>query len=518
MPQGHGRERGPPSERSRLLFGNGNGSGNEGDEGQAESGSYGGVKLPTTRLYPPETPTRVDEGEEEEEEEEEESQRMAWSPNTHRRRLGPKYADAVWRAASTLGASILGTGLLSMPQAVKLSGVGPFVLVSMVAATAAHITGLLLARTVAHVHLEGEFQGDLTYAKLAAEVFGSWGEFVTLVSLFVQQTGACVGYVVVVGDVFTPLVRIATNSPFVPEWTVRFLFAWAVMFPLSIIARSVRSLGAVSFAAVVSIAVFSVTVMGNALVVATNPDYFRSQLVGGVAEDLDGPDWWPTSWERVVRGVPLVVFAYFAHFNVVPVKNNLRESLHHAVAVEAYDKASTRAFVFSTAVTVGIGLAGYYSFLSETRADILTNFPVTGTYVSPVMNFVRALYGVGLLLAFPVVLFELREISVYLLFGRDATEAEYWAVTFSVVALTSFLGCAVADIATVFAVVGSTSTPILSFCLPCAVYLWSGASSPSLASSSSPSSGDGAITRVLARVLLLAGLGLIPLGIVGSLK
>jgi amino acid permease len=434
---------------------------------------------------------------------------------------------AIHQATYTLGASILGTGLLSMPKAVELTGICIFLVLSLIASYGALLSAQYLLRTVRYLHTESFRRAsalrqeagvsELTFGTAAYKTFGIVGERVALVSLLVQQTGACICYIVVVGDVFTPLVQDVLGNDQVPAWAIRFMFAWSVMFPLSILTRNLSSLSWSSPGAVMSICLFGVAVIGNAMVVFTSPVYYRTAFEISHNRDDNHHEhhhhhhhsletnlsFYPDSTRNLLRGLPLVVFAYYMHFNVIPVKNAIRTMVQGDDVIEVFDIALYRSFIVSTLITVGIGLAGYYTFQHDTEPDILSNFPVINTYISPYMNIVRAFYGLGLLLAFPVVLFELREISLFLLFGTDITEERYIVLTFAVVAITSIIGCTVPDIAIIFTVVGSTSTPILSFILPSALYLKSGAAKEY---------GD----SFEAWLCLLCGMASIPLGIYGT--
>lgn len=79
--------------------------------------------------------------------------------------------------------------------------------------------------------------------------------------------------------------------------------------------------------------------------------------------------------------------------------------------------------------------------------------------------------------------------------------ATFVGVTLVLLAVTTTLGCLVSDLGAVFGLVGSTVTPLLSFVLPCLVYLRSGAAERY---------GHG----TLAGLILLWGALLIPLGVV----
>ena len=172
-------------------------------------------------------------------------------------------------------------------------------------------------------------------------------------------------------------------------------------------------------------------------------------------------------------------------------------------------------------MTCGLGLLSYLTFLNHADADILANFRVSGTYISSLMNVVRALYGTGLSLAFPIVLWEARENLKKIVFGlgagnqpgpsitpipsqggdgdysmldettssydEDQTQAimsnvaksetfkVHATLTLGLLFIIGMLGMVITNLEVVFGLVGSTCTPVISYILPALVYIKSGA-------------------------------------------
>ena len=232
------------------------------------------------------------------------------------------------------------------------------------------------------------------------------------------------------------------------------------------------------------------------------------------------------------------------HFNVLPVFKTLGEL--GSLAESTYATASKTSFLLSGTVTCSFGLFGYVTFLNETDADILNNFRVSGSYISSFLNVVRAMYGVGLMLAFPVVLWEARENIKKIIFGTEMSKQHASSTSYSPVAvedytlldetttsyddrsanqvivpvhsatrdsfrvhallsiglviLTSMIGAAVTNLEVVFGLVGSTCTPVIAYVLPALVYIKSGAAAKNQ-------------DEILPRLTLGVGLFLIPFGL-----
>jgi amino acid permease len=481
----------------------------------------------------------------------------------------PTKSSIIFRSAATLGASILGTGVLAQPHTVKETGIVLFILFSFIVVYSSHLTCIFLVRTCemlkSNQHRSsssnnnhsstttidptitssstgggGGFQAEYStledallannnstnnqpeeqsYANIVGQVIGKRGKTLTSLAMIIQQFGACVAYIVVIGDVFTPLIRHWSHHDDIAYWTIRVTVASCCILPLSLFVRELSSLKYTSACAVIAICVFGFTVMINSLEVVADTDK-RAELIG--------VDKWTESkhvhlWPKdsgMIRTIPHFVFAYFVHFNVMQTYNQVLKGLDSTAssseiinmsnekALTLYSMASGIAFMISGTITILIGICGYVTFLEEVDSDLLNNFRVQGTYISSVMNVVRALYGVGLILAFPIVQWEARA-NIFELIARyssphmssssssavsqhdtsyddlhemnnntsshEINRGVFYGVTILFVAFATLLGCVLSDLGMVFGLVGSTATPTLAFVIPCYVYVNTGA-------------------------------------------
>lgn len=390
-------------------------------------------------------------------------------------------SQAEWRACVNLLASILGTGLLVMPGACKITGMPTFMALSCMAAYACNLTACYLVRTVGYVAhptttvAPPDVEEDSTYAGLAFHVYGKRGAKAVEIGLVFQQFGACVGYIIVIGDIFHPLLQFYVGPAFtMSENVLRNLFLWGLMFPLTM---GVKNLGSLSFAsalAVGGIGLFCVAVIGNAtyIALASDGEVLREQL--GPPRDMVGPYWFPESPVAFLRSLPLVCFAYDMHFNAIPVHEDMKlDVLPPHSSVQAFGVASKRAFLLSFVVTTCMGLAGYETFLNFTHSDIMRNFQVSHTYLAPLMNLVRALFGLGLSLAFPMIVWELRQ--VLLILSGSSDPRNFNRLTVGIFVVTAVLVGMVENATTVFSLVGSTVTPTLDYIFPALLFIQSGA-------------------------------------------
>lgn len=408
-------------------------------------------------------------------------------------------------AAATLGATLLGTGVLAQPEACENLGVVLFILVTLLAASLSHLTAMMLAKTscflvqqrlqeqefedaIAEDEDDGEaevepFTKSLTYAEVASKVFGRRGKLLTMCAVTVMQIGCCVAYIVVIGDIFGPLANFWTSSH-VPKPAVLCAVAGLVILPLTVFVRKMSSFQYTSTFTVIVVVSCALTIIANSVFVlaSDSPDDRRIELIHEDDYldkiDLHGPYWFPKRWFDMLKSLSIVSFAYFMHFNVMPVLHTIMERDNDVRdALQAYNRASALSFCTAICCTGGVGVFGYLTFLNFTKSDVLLNFHVQGTYISSPFNAFKLLYGLALSFAYPIVIWEARE-NIKLM-GVAKEKREWFSVhaliSFVLVALTVAIGSVISDLGIVFGFIGSTCTPIIAYILPSAVYLRSGA-------------------------------------------
>lgn len=397
------------------------------------------------------------------------------------------------QAWATLGASLLGTGMLAQPKAGESIGIVLFVLLSLTAMLLGHTSSMMLCRASVFLNAQGVPKSTVKYSELVSLVFGRRGEMWTMWTLTVMQLGSCIGFIIVTRDVFTPLIDAWTNwSPTAEE--VVFSLSGCVVLPLSVFVRDLSSFRYTSTASIVIIFFFVLVVVTNAVYVvsSSDPNSKRMELIHDPQVVLSGPFLWPQG-VKALRAFSLVSFAYFMQYNVLPVLNTLK-TLGPVEGEACYLSASRRSFLLSGVITMLFGLFGYLTFLSTTESDILSNFLTSGTYISSFLNFVRAFYGMALLLTYPLVLWEARENVKSIWFGPGDAEPVtsqsnpktlfakesflvHALITCVLVLVTATVGSLVSDLSVVFGLIGSACTPVVGYALPAALYLKSGAAS-----------------------------------------
>mmetsp|Transcript_3971 Transcript_3971/g.7613 ORF Transcript_3971/g.7613 Transcript_3971/m.7613 type:complete len:253 (+) Transcript_3971:215-973(+) len=130
--------------------------------------------------------------------------------------------------------------------------------------------------------------------------------------------------------------------------------------------------------------------------------------------------------------------------------------------------------IFTCAVLyILVGISGYYIYGDATDADLLKDYYVSGTFISPYMDIVRAGFGFSFVLSYPLMAWEARESLHFLLWGPSVPHSTWrqFVLNVLVIAFTASLGIEVRGIDTVFGAIGSTTSPMIVFVLPAVFYI-----------------------------------------------
>jgi len=442
---------------------------------------------------------------------------------------GSSRSNALWRAGhgGFLGGSFLGTRLLhlSLMCAGALSdifqgwtpltsccyAVGSFfgglhqgallnALLTLAFAANTLLTDAALVQSAALFRAAPGGLVACTFEELAFRALGPRAYVCAAFCVVVGVFGALIGFLIVIGDVLEPVAQhlcgAGCASPFATRAFIIPAFALVVALPLSSL-RRLHSLAWPSvFAAVTVLGVGALVVArgaasgvaaGGGLVVATAAPPGAVAAAGAAAApfvlfrfDAVG----------ILLGIPISIFSLGHACQIIPTfcELGLREQRRFSLPVVA---TVATCFVLYCAT----GAFGYAAFRDSTRGDVLLNFPVGADAFA---DAAKALLGLHVVLAYPVLLFPGRESIKTLLLALSASSARGSPQTGGAAANASSssfssprlarLAAAVADspfmqsaalvlstcglavlcpeVATIFGLVGSTAATVEIFIVP----------------------------------------------------
>jgi sodium-coupled neutral amino acid transporter 10 len=187
--------------------------------------------------------------------------------------------------------------------------------------------------------------------------------------------------------------------------------------------------------------------------------------------------------------LPIIVFAFASQQALFPIFNELRARdippRHSEAAVQ---RIVAWSLALTAAVYLACGLLSYLAVGARVESNLLSSLPASATTTA-----LSAVFGVGVLLSYPVILFPCRISLDRLLFpsAPSHTRPRFVAETLGVLAVVLAIALAIPDLGAVLGLFGSLSSTCIGFVLPSLFFL---SSSDRLAS-----------RRALAWLLLVGG-------------
>jgi len=402
-------------------------------------------------------------------------------------------ASSVFNLTNT----ILGSGTLAVAYACYQSGWVTFVILMVIMAILSHIAVVLIFKTVKILNFRAG--QTITYGILGKELYGRAGELVAEWSVTLQQLGACIGYVVIIGEVFDPIVSLADPNQdfYVSEWFVQLIIVMFIIFPLCLL-RNMNALKFTSLVAIVCIllaaltlAIYGFTPSLNSPVEAEDATFGTDSDAGSCGEIRAGP-----SGLTVLAALPVFSFSFLCHQNTFPIYEELKNA-----TVKRMSIISALSMVLAVVTYLLAGVGGYFAFADGTLDDIFLNFNTTpgdgnGTAHSGladgcktagamayIMDVVRVGFGIALVFSYPVVVYEARRNLGFLCCSKRMNPQTHslgvvdnFILNLCIVGGTAAVGIGV-GIATesalsyVIDLVGSTCSPTMVFILPALFFL-----------------------------------------------
>lgn len=383
----------------------------------------------------------------------------------------------------TLSNCILGASTLAMAFAVSKAGLVLFpILLALVGGAAAFSINLLCKSAV--------ITARRTYEDVAQCAIGKLGFYITNICVIIQQLGAAIAYIKIVGEVMKPLLSRFTGAlGDVSLWQVA--ITALIMFPLCML-RRMDSLRFSSFASLAFIAAFVLLVLvDSGHVINQGLDTSELTYWGSLSDALEA--------------VPLIAFAFVCHMNVFPVFQELRNPSEARMTRVGVISCGVCFFVYIIA-----GTFGYLAFQQRLHGDLIQSYDDGHIYVSTeIVDVFQFGIGLALTFAFPVVSFELRHSLDSIVFGhRKFTWARHTALNVVMVGTALIVAIEVPQVTKVFGVTGATTSALVVFVLPPLYYLYNETQTTLRQS----------LVKKLALVEMVAGLILMPVCLVVTLS
>jgi len=265
----------------------------------------------------------------------------------------------------TLTTTALGGGVLSVAFVMNICGIALGCLILALGALLAYIGMAALMEMSTKT-------GCSSYAALFSHCAGPRAGPTLDAMLFVYGNGACVGYMVFIGDFVPPILAVLFPEE---EWaketqgssrTCAILIAAALLVPMMLPSdlSKLKFLQPVSIMALVYMSVVVALKCPHSFIANDDRSTFGDvRLI--------------TFSSHFFEAFSLCVFAFNCHLNVVPIADQLNRPTSDRLR-----KISARVNIFQWLFYSLIGVTGYLSFLDKTQSDILINYDAKDPFVA----------------------------------------------------------------------------------------------------------------------------------------
>lgn len=386
--------------------------------------------------------------------------------------------------------AIMGSGILALPSVMAENGLVQYICLQVII--------MLIVDFSLHLLVRSSLARNVySYEKLGIEAFGERGRVLVSLTIIVQNTGAILSYMIVVGDLAPVL--LSSFLPDSPDGERRALLMAIFVLGLSLPLACLPKLGLLGYSSF-----FCFCVMLN-LCILTAVEHAKlcgaSEDDGNGTSSLDLLSWQQTSMAEadaappsapdageicpaielakpglgIARALPTLCFSFVCHTAFLPVLDEL-------TAADKIGRTRRPGWRIATVGHCAITLAGclymwaavfgYLTFGEHVKGDLWLSYADVAPG-DPYVTAIRTAFLLGIICTIPLIFFPMRKTVTMLFWGADAPFSWPRHLLLTVCILPCYLGVAilVPSIKRVFSVVGASSSVMLVFLLPSSIFL-----------------------------------------------
>jgi len=268
----------------------------------------------------------------------------------------------LFAATFNMVATIIGGGILSIPLSLQKTGLILGTILMIVAAITTAFSLYILCSC-------SRRSGASSYGGVARVAFGPGLELFTTLLLFVFLIFVIIGYMVLVKNIWTPIVialmqnihlESDENAINVKQLENIVLLVIIVLVSPFLLKQDLHALRHNCYVGFVSTAILSAAILYRAyeLNVIEDPNLFQSNVL-----------WFTNSFADALFAYPIITLAFLCSFNVISVHGALVNPTRERV-----QQLINYAVFASFGMTYLFGLAGYLYAYNDTQGNILLNF------------------------------------------------------------------------------------------------------------------------------------------------
>jgi len=351
---------------------------------------------------------------------------------------------SVWGSVFNLCNSAIGAGILALPYAVQQTGVVLGLICMFVMCLTLAFTNKILVWT-ARLNPAAK-----SYEKLVKDVFGNKASYLTTFSVILTTFGACAGFLVIIGDVLPPLVKLViTNSKY--DWLSHRIVVTGVCSIIGILPlASLKNFNSLRFSSTLAIISVSFTVFVI---------LFRSAQTFPLSEEIKEKVSLFKYSMGIFDALPLISFAFGCHMQMIPIFGELKDN-HVPRRINTVIASTSMTCILLYSITATFG---YLQFPTSKEGNILKNYSDTDVLV----NVARALLCFVIVCHYPPSNYCCRAALDYLFIGNPKpSTARRLTWTFIIWGFAFIVAILVPKIDVVFGLIGATANSLIVFIFP----------------------------------------------------
>jgi amino acid permease len=331
-------------------------------------------------------------------------------------------------------------GTLTLPYAFASGGILVSLALVILSALTSAISMLYLVKSR---RLCRDFGVDAsTYDAVARHAFGKKAEFLMSLLLFFLTFLAVVAYLILLGDLLTPLAVVAGAPRPISDRTFVIGAAALLILPVALF-RSLTAMRHTSALSALAVAFLLLVVTFRS---ASTPPAARPPVALANAD------------MRLFFALSLIGLSFLCHFNLLPAVKELRTPSRDNVRRLVALSMAIPAAVYAT-----VGIAGYLQFGDATRDDILNNYQCRDSLVIAG----RIALSLTLLFHLPLLIHPCRAAVEALLRISKPTPSLPHAVATVAIAATTFITASyVPKVSLIWSFYGATISVLIVYILP----------------------------------------------------
>lgn len=310
--------------------------------------------------------------------------------------------SSVLASALSLSVTTIGGGVLVLPSANQEAGIFLVLLVILLDVFFTILSIDYLVLCVDRLNLR-------SYEDIARELLGRFSEEIVRWILIVYTVGIAAGYILIVGEIFTPLLPyIQETVPFINSTKAICALLWAfVMLPLSCI-HQINHIHFVS-----ALAIFATLSISSIIIYR----YFVPFDGAPISSDIN---YFSLFSAKSFLSLPIVMFSFDCQALVFQLYVNLKNSNRKNML-----KVSLLSTFITTLAYTCVGIFGYLSFPGIVNGNILKLYDPLNDHL---FGIGAGFYSITIIIAYCLVIFPCRDAVFLLLYGfNDASGNEYSA-------------------------------------------------------------------------------------------